>query len=192
MSNRPFCRLYLLVSFLSLLTLLGCTKNEDLTLMLDTFGANDSYAAGSGWSLGYSYSFPWYHAIGFSPDISGSVLKYEIAVLRHHGGNQLNAWLVSDNNGSPGGLIEQFSFSVPSGSEDLMLSANSSINPALIKGTRYWLVVAPPDINNELFGWYRNPKISGITDAQSNSQNGPWTLLGEDYAPTLRITGKSQ
>lgn len=192
MRNGSFCKLYLLVLGMSLLILLSCTKKEDITIMLNTFGSGNSYTAGSGWTLGYAYSFPWYHAIRFSPDISGTVSKYEIAVLRHHGGNQLNAWLVSDNSGSPGGLIEQFSFSVPSGSEDLMLSANSSINPSLIKGTRYWLVVAPLDVNNELFGWYRNSPISGITDAQSNSRNGPWTLLGEDYAPTLRITGKSQ
>jgi hypothetical protein len=117
---------------------------------------------------------------------------YVIAVFRKNGGDRLDAWLLSDTDNYPGSLIEQFSFTVPPGSNDLKLSANSKVHPLLIAGARYWLVVAPPDITSESFGWYRNSAIDGVLNAQGHNPYGPWTVWAEDYAPTLKIKGNPQ
>jgi hypothetical protein len=168
------------------------TLNNSPVVLLNTFGPNDSYSAGSGWSLGYDYSASWVQAIGFVPETSGTVSQYEIAVFRNRGGNLLNAWLLSSKNDYPDTQIEQFLFEVPTGEIDLILSANSSVHPLLIKGTRYWVVVAPPDITNEPFGWYHNPPINEVLNAQGHSPYGPWNVWAGDYAPTLRIRGISK
>ena len=162
-------------------------------VLVNTFGPNDSYLKGQGWTLGYSASDFYVHAIGFVPGISGNVLKYKIAVFRNSEGSKLDAMLLSDSNNRPGALIEKFSFYVPGGSSDLLISANSISSPHLVAGTRYWLVVAPPDITEGLFGWYRNPHISGVFNAQSRSWDLVW-ISCEDagYTPTLKIEGVAE
>jgi hypothetical protein len=162
----------------------------DAKVLFNTYGPDDSYSKGSGWTLGFSEasSRSLVHGIGFVPEISGTILQYEITVFRKYGGERLDAWLLNDVDNYPGALIEQFSFTVPSGLSDLKLSASSLVNPVLVAGKRYWLIVAPPDINNELFGWYRNPPIEGVLDAQGPSLDGPW-IITNSRAPTLKIKG---
>ena len=169
----------------------SCKKEETdkIEILFNTFAPNDTYTIGGGWTLGADFGITSVHAIGFIPEISGEITKYEIAVFRNEGGDVLNAWLLNDDNDYPGTTIEQFTFDVPSGTSDLMLSANSILHPLLAIGTRYWLVVAPPDINNELFGWYRNPSIEGVYNAQARSFSDSWAVSLTDYAPTLKITG---
>ena len=167
-------------------------NNSTVSALFNTFGVGDSYMPGHGWTLGFDNGSSWVQGIGFKPQVSGTVTKIEIAVFRNKGGNLLNAWLLSDSNNYPGSLIEQLSFSVPPGSNDLRLSTDSSIHPLLMAGTQYWLIVAPPDVTSELFGWYRNPPISGVLNAQGHSPTGPWNVWAGDYAPTLKITGNPQ
>jgi hypothetical protein len=158
-------------------------------VLFDSFGPGDSYTPGSGWTLGHDFGASWVQAIGFVAPASGSVTRYQIAVFRNVGGARLDAWLRADAGGSPGSLIEQFAFPVLAGSIDLMLSADSAVRPSLGAGTRYWLVVAPPDLATELFGWYRNPPIDGVLNAQGHDPLGPWYVWAGDYAPTLKISG---
>ncbi len=155
-------------------------------VLFNSFGPGDSYQPLlNGWSLGGG----WVQGIGFTPQVSGTVDKIEIAVFRITGGTQLDAFLRSDLGNYPGALIEQYSFTVPAGSDDLKLSVDSSSHPLLTAGVQYWLIVAPPDIVNEEFGWYRNPPISGVWNAQAQSTIGPWHVWPGDYAPTLKVTG---
>jgi hypothetical protein len=162
-------------------------------VLVNTFSPNDSYLKGQGWTLGYSASDFYVHAIGFIPGASGNVLKYKIAVFRNTEGSKLDAMLLSDSNNRPGALIEKFSFDLPIGSIDLLISANSISHPHLVAGTRYWLVVAPPDITGGPFGWYRNPHINGVFNAQARSWNLVW-ISCEDagFTPTLKIEGISK
>jgi hypothetical protein len=162
-------------------------------VLVNTFGPNDSYLNGQGWTLGYSASDFYVHAIGFKPGISGNVIKYKIAVFRNTEESKLDAMLLSDSNNRPGALIEKISFNVPNGSTDLLISANSINHPHLVVGTRYWLVVAPPDITGGLFGWYRNPHISGMYNAQARSWNLVWiTCEDAGFTPVLKIEGASK
>lgn len=165
------------------------SPTHDQVVLFDSFGSGDSYTPGSGWTLGHDFGADWVQAIGFVPGVPGSVTRYQIAVFRNAGGDWLNAWLRADDGGSPGSLIEQLSFQVPAGSLDLMLSAESAVHPPLAAGTRYWFVVAPPNLATELFGWYRNPPMSGVLNAQGHDPLGPWYVWAGDYAPTLRISG---
>ncbi|HET6922080.1 MAG TPA: hypothetical protein VFI16_02915 [Anaeromyxobacteraceae bacterium] len=158
-------------------------------VLFDSFGPGDSYTPGSGWTLGHDSGDSWVQAIGFVPRAAGKVAGYRIAVFRVAGGSRLDAWLRADAAGQPGPVVEQFSFAVPAGLDDLMLSADSALHPPLVAGTRYWLVLAPPDLLHELFGWYRNPSIEGVLNAQGHGPFGPWHVWAGDYAPTLRIDG---
>jgi hypothetical protein len=163
------------------------TENPTL---VNTFGPGNSYLTGQGWTLGYSFSDFYVHAIGFIPATSGNVSRYKIAVLRKTGGYRLDAMLLSDSDNHPGPLIEKFSFNVPKGTGDLLISANSTSHPHLAAGTRYWLVVAPPENSEELFGWYRNPHINGVFNARARGWNLSWiTCEDAGYTPTLRIEG---
>jgi hypothetical protein len=121
--------------------------------------------------------------------VSGTVDKLEIAVFRLTEGNQLDAWLRSDSGNYPGALIEQYSFAVPAGWDDLMLSVDSASHPLLTAGEQYWLIVAPPDIVSEAFGWYRNSPIPGVMNGQGQSTAGPWNVWAGDWAPTLKVMG---
>ncbi len=162
-------------------------------VLVNTFGPDDSYLEGHGWTLGYTLSDFYVHAIGFIPGRSGDVLKYKIAVFRNGDGSKLDAMLLSDSNNRPGALIEKFSFDVPVGSIGHLISANSINHPHLVAGTRYWLVVAPPDNTGGFFGWYRNAHISGVYNAQARGWNLVW-IACEDagYTPTLKIEGISK
>jgi hypothetical protein len=163
------------------------TENPTL---VNTFGPDNSYLEGQGWTLGYSFSDFYVHAVGFKPAVSGNVSRYKIAVFRSAGGSKLDAMLLSDANDRPGALLEKFSFYVPGGSDDLIISANSATHPLLTAGTRYWLAVAPPENTRELFGWYRNIHINGVFNAQARGWTLNW-ITSEDagYTPTLRIEG---
>ena len=160
-----------------------------IPVLFDSFGPGGSYTPGSGWTLGHDHGDSWVQAIGFAPDAAGKVARYQMAVFRVAGGSRLDAWLRADSAGEPGPVIEQLSFAVPAGSEDLLLLADSPSHPPLVQGARYWLVVAPPDLLRELFGWYRNPPINGVLNAQGHDPFGPWHVWAGDYAPTLSIEG---
>jgi hypothetical protein len=109
------------------------------------------------------------------------------------GGDSLDAWLLSDSGASsPGILIEQFTFPVPPGYEDLMLSAESATNPLITAETRHWLIVSPRDAATDCFGWYRNPSVTGVLNAQGNNPGSAWQVRAGDYAPTLKIMGDPQ
>jgi hypothetical protein len=186
---------YLVCSIIILTAINSCKKDDDENdegpvELINTFGPDDSYISGSGWTLGYDLGSSYIQAIGFIPDTAGTVSQYRIAVCRIEGGDKLNAWLLSDDDDYPNDTIEKFSFTVPEGTHTgMIITAGSSVQPVLDDETRYWLVIAPPDLENELFVWYRNHEIEGIYNAQSHGPAGPWNVTEGDYAPTLKIIG---
>jgi rhomboid protease GluP len=127
--------------------------------------------------------------IGFMPQVSGRVYKYEIALSRGRGGSQLNAWLCSSESNQPDAVIEKFSFKIPAKGNDLILSSDSPTHPMLAAKQRYWLVVAPQDIGRDDYGWYYNKSVSGVLIGYASKIDGPWTKYESQYVPPLRILG---
>ncbi len=84
----------------------------------------------------------------FRASQSEFVTSIDLGVSLQKGTNSLTVSLMTDNDGVPGSVLESYDFVNQMGefgSQNGPLIATSLLNPSLVAGTNYWLVVAPGD-----------------------------------------------
>lgn len=94
-----------------------------------------------------------------------------------------------DTPGVPGGILEQFTVTVPAKSASLITAA-SVLNSPLTGGDMYWLVVSPSDPQHTVAGWDFNPTGDVQTFAfnESGSATGPsWSTNPADTRGAFQI-----
>jgi len=134
--------------------------------IVSTFGPGNSYNTGTGLSLGqgaFSGNGGYSDAFEFVPVAAGFVDKVRLAITYIYqpptstGSNQLNVWLMADNSGSPGAILESYLFTGPSGSTSQTIATfNSVTHPFLAAGTHFRLGAGPVDLLNSWYSWNNN------------------------------------
>jgi hypothetical protein len=160
-----------------------CATLTQAGTLYTTFGSADSYNTGSGATLGlgtFSGNGGYSDAFDFVPVADGSVYTIRMAVQYLYqppesiGPNQLNVWLMSDNSGAPGAILEPFLFSGPSGTTyQSIITLESISHPYLAAGARYWLGAGPVDLLNSWYGWQNNDQ-SIFGSYSQRIGNGSW------------------
>ncbi len=161
-------------------------------VIFNNFGPGDTYYINSGLtvSTGQPINSDVDSATAFAPAGGDYILtKIELAVGLQAGPNELDVWLMSDDGGKPGGIIETFHFSGamgPFGTFNPPLAADSVLKPILGEGMQYWLVasVTGPDA---WAGWNFNSIGDNGTLAQRFNM-GPWNVH-TGRRPVCRISG---
>jgi hypothetical protein len=180
-------------------TILGAAHLNAGTIY-NTFGSGDSYETGSGSTLGLGNLFGnggYSDAFEFTPTTSGSVddiltaIQYIYEPGLATGPNELDVWLMSDDSGSPGSIIESFEYTGTSGSSnESVITLQSTTHPYLSAGTEYWLAAAPVDLLNSWFVWQNNDQ--GITGSYAQRVgSGSWMDGTSDInLPAFEITSE--
>jgi hypothetical protein len=165
--------------------------NAAPTVLFNTFGPGDTYDTSNGWTIGYP-SYGWVQGNQFiiGPSNSYNLDKIELAAGLIAGTNQLDVWLMNDDAGKPGTIIEAFNFLNKmqiAGFNNPPLSADSVLHPTLYPGTPYWLVASAPATDTWAVWSWSSPATGG-THARYYDSN-PWSVYNDDTLGAFRITG---
>jgi hypothetical protein len=151
--------------------------------IFNNFGPGDTYDTSGGYSLGLVVN-----RIGdaFSPAGSSFVVDtIELAAFAETPSQSgLDAFLMTDANGSPGTVIEAFHFTNPVPPTPLV--ADSVLRPILNADTQYWLIASLT--NPEVEGtWF----VNNIEDRGTHAFffNGNWVVETGGRRGAFRITG---
>jgi hypothetical protein len=182
-----------LIGFLGLL-LIGSPTNA--AIIHDNFGSEDSFHTTGFWraSTFRNVGTPLQGddlASPFTPIGNDFYLdQIEIAVSLEDGPNILDVWIMSDNSGLPGSILEAFDFSGDVPDSPAIISKNSVSRPILSANTQYWIALstASGDPTNTSVDWYlTDPQVIG-TMAFRDPQGGSWTSWTAQVS-AFRISG---
>jgi len=173
-------------------------------VLFDTFGAGDAYNVVGGLTIGGTETFEpdptdWSQGNQFIFDGSQPCVlsSIEVAVAHVHdaggqplGPDELDVWLLDDNAGQPGSIIEAFHFVDQMGifgQYNAPLLGVSLLHPRLNPGTPYWLIASAPDDDTEA-AWCDS--LGGITGLRA-VRNGPfpWTIHDNEILAAFRVSG---
>jgi cysteine-rich repeat protein len=137
----------------------------------------------------------WYtRAVPFTPIGSNySLAAVELAVDHTFGSNRLDLWIVADENGRPGSLVEEFNVACEVGPfPPRLLRVESTRHPRLLAGRRYWLV-AGVGARDTIIRWFGSDEPEGLTAALVNGLDWlviqGWGVAGVCHSSAFRITG---
>lgn len=195
------------ISFLALVLL---CENGFGEVVFNNFGPNDGFDLSGGHSAGwnvFSPSSPLNGGIGsaarFQVDsLSYSLTSVSLAMNRLQGTNNLAISIVADNGGLPTGAVLETIVSHPTGitTSPQILTYPSSLDPVLIGGNSYWLVVQPTDLNltdgnnngafNWWLGWNSPVGTAGFREFNFTTEDWyDWQVFPETLVPAFRIEG---
>jgi len=135
-------------------------------------------------------------AVAFTPAVSANLsrvdlgMQYVYVAAKSTGAPNLNVTIASDDSGSPGAAVETIAVTgALSGIPNAVgiVSANSVSQPFLTAGTRYWLIVAPPDLRDTTFDWYLNSQ--GVELPSTDGSTGTFEAPYPNTAPVFAVFG---
>jgi hypothetical protein len=157
--------------------------------VFDSFGPGNSYQTTVGWGVtgtatsgGYRGQAEW-----FVPGTSGNLSAITLAMFTQGGSGRANFFMAQDNgSGIPGTILESYpNVLSPNG----LLTLNSSSQPLLQAGSKYWLCAEPAD-STTVNGWFENNQNYTPGFAFERSQWG-WSAVEPTHAPpsgVFRVT----
>lgn len=154
------------------------------TMVFDNFGEDWSYGS-SGYTLGSRYETEQGNL--FTPSESGYFTEFWVAVSLTSGTNTVDFLLMSDEDGSPGDVLETISF------VDEMEMSPGSVLHGLASGTTYldstqtyWLIGSTPDSTTSA-SWRNN--IIGATGLRAvrRYHEGEWDIMEDETQATFAI-----
>ncbi len=157
-------------------------------IVSNNFGPGDDYGYGSAWSVGLG--FPLYEiAEPFRvSDQSYTLDTIELAIALIEGDNHFFLYLMTDDKGKPGQVIEAFQVvgQMPlNNQENPPVVVESVQHPVLEKGVRYWVVAAATV--ETWAGWYLNS--TGDTGPHGQrADRGEWKISNITRC-AFRVTG---
>lgn len=119
------------------------------------------------------------YGVPFSPGTTAQLSTIKTPLGVFSGPNQIQAFLMSDSGGAPGSIIESFLLSGLPGSPSpfSLFTINSSLDPLLLAGTRYWFIATGGP--NTFAAWTLNSNqgVNYLEAFQSvmGGVTGPWT-----------------
>ena len=169
----------------SLFIILFASSRLQAMLIYSNF---NSYGVGA-WTIGYNFTSNLDTGVPFAitVGIPHTLDSIELPAVLYTGTNEIDVWLMSDDAGKPGVIIEAFNFQTLS-SVGSILVGNSVLNPILTPITNYWVVASAPHENDTSAGWNTatNPSVWGPIAYRVNA--GSWSVVS-DNQPALRING---
>lgn len=171
------CVLVPRVLILAGLVLCGSALRADT--IYTNFGAGQAYASGSGVNVAdgtNDYSV----AEEFTPGANYDLTSVEFVATTQNASNSVTVGIYADNSGVPGATaLESFTYTPPSGPLGTLgnlvpvISVSSVLNPELLAGNNYWLVMdgAP----SESLFWDQNSSGTfGLVE--TNGTPGNWLV----------------
>lgn len=149
------------------------------TIVFNNFGPSfpDDYEYQEGFGMTISDGSPintdYDQGSGFTPSQSGKLTDVWAAVGYVTGDNELNLWLMDDDDGQPGNILESFYFTGlgPFGQLNPPLHATASGNTYLDANEQYWLIASSGE--NSWLAWCFN-EFNDTGPVASRENLGPW------------------
>jgi hypothetical protein len=161
------------------------------TVLYSTFGPAETFIPALGYRIGggAAVGSPEEVAAEFTPVTDGLLTQLLVAVyntLSTHGDSDLVAEISMGQ--LPGAPIDTFSTSVAPGGTGGVYTLNSNLQPLLLAGQPYWIVLSSNDLQDNFFGWnINNIGSSSILAGRSPGQS----LWKEVYngSPAFAVLG---
>jgi len=182
-----------------LIVLSLCIGRANATVLFSTLGPGDSYdvdfasIVGTGlspseWDIGNQFTFAGTRSYPLN--------SIEVAISHNYladvpvGPDQVDVWLMNDNAGQPGAVIEAFHFVDQMGrfgNSNPLLVGISVLNPMLDLDTPYWLVASAPDAATWADWNMSDPAVLGVRAQRDGAV--PWTVWSDTTMFAFRING---
>lgn len=145
-------------------------------VVFDSFGAGNAYNHAIVWGVTGAAASGGYRgqAESFVPGVSGTLSSFTLATYRFAGSGRSDFFIAQDNGSGPGTILESFPNTVNNANG--LLTINSSGNPLLQAGVKYWLCDEPTDSTTSN-GWYYNSQGQANGFAFERSQ-WSWSPFG--------------
>ena len=154
------------------------------TVIYDNFGPGNSYQTNIGWTVSEVGSTVGRNIdVGCMFTVSGanySLDTIEVAAGLVRGANELEVWLMDDNGGEPGSVLETITVSGQMGSlgnANPPVVANSNGTP-LNDGETYWVVLSVPDTTTHA-AWNKN-NTNDVGFFVTRTNLGPWNAFNAE------------
>ncbi len=145
-------------------------------VVFDSFGPGNTYLTSTVWGVEGTATSGGYRgqAEFFTPAISGYLSSVTLATYRQSGSGLSDFFIAQDNGSGPGTILESFLSTAnnPNG----LLTLNSTSQPLLQAGMKYWLCDEPTD-STTVNGWFENNQNYAPGFAFERSQ-WSWTTIG--------------
>jgi len=155
--------------------------------IFSNLGVDDTYDCCYAWSV-YGAGAPIQTDRGSSfVPLAAYTLDSVDAAFNWYGGNRGGyLWLMSDNSGVPGVVVESFHFdNLPAAASAELVTGVSTLHPLLSPGLRYWLVASADPGAFLGMGWNN----TGGTGLVSRDNQGPWGFNPDAAAGAFRVLG---
>jgi hypothetical protein len=158
-------------------------------IVFDSFGPGNSFlnsvvwgVSGASTSYGYRGQAEW-----FVPTISGYLSSFTLATYRQSGSGLSDFYIAEDSGSGPGTIMESFldTANNPNG----LLTINSTVQPLLQAGVKYWLCDEPADSTTSN-GWYENNQ-NYLPGFAFETSPWSWSVVNPPYVPpsgVFRVT----
>jgi hypothetical protein len=162
-------------------------------VLFNNYGPGYTYTTRTSWTIGGPNSAvgPFETAGEFTPATTGAVTSVAFGASLVEGTNSVTMAIATDNGGTPGTILESFTFVNQMGnvgSQNSPLTATSVVHPLLTAGTDYFLLGLTSG-SDTWAGWNLNNQ--GVTGTQVYSQdNGTtWTTVDNATLGAFEIFG---
>jgi hypothetical protein len=199
-------------SFTSLYVTLTCLLGRSVLgdVLFNTFGPNDSFDGSAAFNVTWNlYVPPPAGALGIASAArfqisSGSYTLSSVSLAMGYtqGTNNLAIRIVADSGGQPTGPLLETIVSHPTGitGQSQVVTYPSSLDPVMIGGSSYWLVLEPADLNlvdassNGAYNWFTGWNVplgaTGYHEFNFSSQDWyAWQVSPNNWLPAFRIEG---
>jgi hypothetical protein len=158
-------------------------------LIFSTLGTGDTYSSTAGYTVGHHLSeLDQAGQFSFAEPNPYLLDTIELAVGLVAGTNELDVWLMSDDGGEPGAIIEAFNFTnMGPWPASPLLVGNSVARPVLSPVTNYWLTVSAPYSDTHAAWNFSLPTVLGTRAERLGA--GTWTVFTSNTMAAFRVNG---
>ena len=175
--------------------ILPATGAESLTIA-DSFLPGDSYRMSSASVIGFATEFEWEQGSQF---VAPGAQPLQVESIQIAAGQAkpdtdvIDIALMTDIGDAPGIVLETISFTVTA--TDLaggLLVAQSTTNPVLDPGAKYWIVASAPGVTipGDWLAWNHSDEPFGRLHA-FRQDGGAWQVGTDRSAHAFRVSGTS-
>lgn len=186
------------IGLMAVCFILVFTSPASAFVIFSSYGPSDAYES---YYNGYSVS---YSAAGSDVDQGFSFVSagnyfldsIELSATRSSSseGSSMDLWLMSDDNGLPGSLIEGFlveDVPVHNRVDNDLLSVDSQLKPFLAAGDTYWLVGSASGTEESTIYWNQSDPGLGLTTNRvlRYGESQDWLTYSDYLDPAFRLNG---
>lgn len=180
---RPFTRFFAAILFIICLTLAAADRARADEVIFSSFGPGMTYITNTGGIFSGSNVFGGrVIAHSFTPAMNFTFTSAQLAVGHLSGPNTFQVILLTSAGGFPGSILETITLTNVAApfNPGNIVTATSTLHPALNAGTEYWLMVFAPEPDTSI-AWMQaipGPAFSVFRSNSFHSITGPWPEFG--------------